>query len=180
MKSRVLPAAVTEGIGRITRVVKSTQFHKTTEKWKILIPFSLLLQLGKMGKKRGWNKNKKAFFFFYQYWYFTSKKKQKTASDIRTEPPCYSEPCPSCCFSAFNCVCRHAWGCVCVTLLQWVVSGVIVRLSCHNPNELASLPPGERPFPSLLPVPIVCWESCSTPCQSLCLRQPHKLLTAKC
>lgn len=77
----------------------------------------------------------------------------------------------------YICVCV----CVCLKFLQWVVSGATVRLSCHSPKEFSSLPPGERAFPSELPVPIVCSEpfSCSaarTPASAR-LHQSRRLLT---
>lgn len=54
--------------------------------------------------------------------------------------------------------------CVCVCVFDALTMGGLC-VSCHNPNEFASLPAGESPFPSLLPVAIVCPAARSAPCQ---------------
>lgn len=62
--------------------------------------------------------------------------------------------------------------CVCLMLLQWVVSAATVCLSCHNPNDFASLPPGESPLSFLASCSdCVCREPCSAPCQPPFLRE---------
>lgn len=72
---------------------------------------------------------------------------------------------PSSVFSPSLCVCM----CVFRSYNGWspeLLCGCLVTIPTSLPVFLRL----KDPFPSLLPVPIVCWEACSAPCQSSALR----------
>lgn len=87
-----------------------------------------------------------------------------------TEPPASGS------LSAFLSLPQCASVCVWCSYNGWsleLLCGCLVTIPVF-----ASLPPGESPFPSSLPAPIVCREPCSGPCQSPLVRYSASALSS--